>query len=278
MTRTSKKESGFTLVELAIVLVIIGLIIGGVLVGQDLIRAATIRSVVTDVEKINAAATTFRNKYNGLPGDLLNTKAADFGLNVTTSADGNRNGAAGRGDGNGIVEACGANAVGLGCETGLFWTDLSTAGLLPYRLVAYTSTLTPTLATSASYLPKTRLRDTAMISVFNNAGRNWLALGASTIAGGATTGTADPITYIADGTGAAVTPLEARNIDEKVDDGLPLTGTMLAIANGASPTTTNAGQATAAANRCAMTSGSYIVSTDAFANNVACAVSIRASF
>ena len=53
-------RSAFTLVELAIVLVIIGLIVGGVLVGQDLIKAAQIRSVVTDIERYNAAATTFR--------------------------------------------------------------------------------------------------------------------------------------------------------------------------------------------------------------------------
>ena len=52
--RDTNSRAGFTLVELAIVLVIIGLIIGGVLVGQDLIKAATIRSTVSDLEKINA--------------------------------------------------------------------------------------------------------------------------------------------------------------------------------------------------------------------------------
>ena len=207
------------------------------------------------------------------------TRATDYGLNASLT-DGNRTGAAGRGDGNNIVEACGANINGLGCETGLFWTDLSTAGLLPYRLVAYTSVLATTTAnTAATYLPKTKLRDTALVSIFNSAGRNWLAIGASNNAAIATAGSNGLITYASDTTSAAVTPLEARNIDEKIDDGLARTGTMVAMAAGTDPTALNGGQAAAGANLCALTSnGSYIVNTDAFANNVACAVTIRTSF
>ena len=63
-------RSGFTLVELSIVLVIIGLIAGGVLVGRDLIEAAAIRQQITQVERFKTAVQTFRTKYNGLPGDL----------------------------------------------------------------------------------------------------------------------------------------------------------------------------------------------------------------
>ena len=278
MTYSSNTKSGFTLVELAIVLVIIGLIIGGVLVGQDLIRAATIRSVVTDVEKINAAATTFRSKYNGIPGDLINTRAVDFGMNATGLTDANRNGSAGIGDGNGIVEACAANTNGFGCETGLFWTDLSNAALLPYRLNAYTSTLAAVaVGTMPLYIPKTKLRDTALISVFNNSGRNYLAIGASSNAAIGSAGVAGLITYASGSASAAVTPLEARNIDEKVDDGGALTGTVVAIANGTDPTVLYTAVA-AGANRCVLTGGSYMVSTDAYANNVACAITLRSSF
>jgi prepilin-type N-terminal cleavage/methylation domain-containing protein len=50
-----KSATGFTLIEMSIVLVIIGLIVGGVLVGQDLIRAAYIRAQITQIEKFNTA-------------------------------------------------------------------------------------------------------------------------------------------------------------------------------------------------------------------------------
>lgn len=65
-------RKGFTLIELAIVLVIIGLVLGGILVGKDLIRAAEMRSMFKDIDKIKAAAQTFRLKYNCLPGDCPN--------------------------------------------------------------------------------------------------------------------------------------------------------------------------------------------------------------
>ena len=95
-------QAGFTLVELAIVLVIIGLIVGGVLVGQDLIKAATVRSTVTDIEKYNGAVTTFRSKYNGLPGDLLASKAVEFQLSASTDA--NATGGPGLRDGNTLIQ------------------------------------------------------------------------------------------------------------------------------------------------------------------------------
>ena len=69
---------GFTLIELSIVLVIIGLIIGGVLVGRELIAAAEIRQQIGQIEKYNTAVSTFRLKYNCLPGDCLN--AANYGF------------------------------------------------------------------------------------------------------------------------------------------------------------------------------------------------------
>jgi prepilin-type N-terminal cleavage/methylation domain-containing protein len=71
-------RSGFTLIELSIVLVIIGLIVGGVFVGKDLIEVANIRATVTEYQKLDVAVTTFQNKYNCLPGDCPN--ASDFGF------------------------------------------------------------------------------------------------------------------------------------------------------------------------------------------------------
>src|SRR6185312_5200238 len=116
---TARYRSGFTLIELSIVLVIIGLIVGGVLVGQDLIKAATIRAQISQIEKYNTAVNTFRSKYNAIPGDIVASQAAAFGMAT-------RSGAEGRGDGNGLVESItyhpsGAQGSNVCGETALFW-------------------------------------------------------------------------------------------------------------------------------------------------------------
>jgi prepilin-type N-terminal cleavage/methylation domain-containing protein len=49
------QKTGFTLIELSIVLVIIGLVVGGVLVGKDLIFAAQVRRAVSEAESFNTA-------------------------------------------------------------------------------------------------------------------------------------------------------------------------------------------------------------------------------
>jgi len=69
-------QQGFTLIELSIVLVIIGLLVGGILVGRDLIKAATNRRVISQVQATQTAISTFRLKFNGLPGDMVN--ATDY--------------------------------------------------------------------------------------------------------------------------------------------------------------------------------------------------------
>jgi prepilin-type N-terminal cleavage/methylation domain-containing protein len=70
------EHQGFTLVELAIVLVIIGLLIGGVLVGSALIRTAELQSAVQDKDRLVTAVNIFRDKYGALPGDMGN--ATDY--------------------------------------------------------------------------------------------------------------------------------------------------------------------------------------------------------
>jgi prepilin-type N-terminal cleavage/methylation domain-containing protein len=71
-----RSSAGFTLVELAIVMIIIGLLIAGVLKGQALITNAQVTSTVAQTKAIEAATTTFRDTYNMLPGDMTtpNTK------------------------------------------------------------------------------------------------------------------------------------------------------------------------------------------------------------
>jgi prepilin-type N-terminal cleavage/methylation domain-containing protein len=120
-----RRQAGFTLIELSIVLVIIGLIVGGVLVGQDLIKAAEIRATVAQIEKYNAAVNTFKIKFNGLPGDLNSVNAAAFGFT-------GRDGSQGRGDGNGLIEGYNAGVVreAFTQEAGILWNDLSVANLI----------------------------------------------------------------------------------------------------------------------------------------------------
>ena len=60
---------GFTLVEIAIVLVIIGLLLGGILKGQEMITQAKIKNVIADFSGISAAYHGYVDRYKKLPGD-----------------------------------------------------------------------------------------------------------------------------------------------------------------------------------------------------------------
>ena len=64
-----KNQKGFTLVEIAIVLVIIGLLVGGVLKGQAMIQNAKVKRVAKTADEFRAAVMTFYDKYGVYPGD-----------------------------------------------------------------------------------------------------------------------------------------------------------------------------------------------------------------
>lgn len=297
--RLRAKEAGFTLVELAIVLVIIGLIIGGVLVGQDLIRAAELRNVSSDIEKYNAAANTFRNKYNGLPGDLLSNRATNFGMSTGTARDGT----AGMGDGNGVVEGCDQSETALGCESALFWVDLTVAQLISDAFTVgagatdgldvaadTTANSLATVADVSRFLPSLALRESAFVHIFPQGGRNYFYLGAlnTTAAGLVQTVGPQPVGALNEVDGlAGITPAEAAQLDDKVDDGAPTTGILRAThvitdANGA---TDNPGAAPATgvcvddgAAPAIENDETYNTADTNFANELNCNIYWRSSF
>ena len=70
MRSTDRAQSGFTLVELSIVLVIIAIAAGGILIGVEMTRAARIRSIVSENEVYTQSLRTFKDRYKFYPGDF----------------------------------------------------------------------------------------------------------------------------------------------------------------------------------------------------------------
>lgn len=110
-----KQQTGFTLIEIAIVLVIIGLLLGGVLKGQELIQSARVRNLISQQDGIKAAFFGFQDRYRAYPGDY-------------SAATTNINGATVNGDGNGRIEIAGAGTAVR--EDIAVWEHLSRAGFI----------------------------------------------------------------------------------------------------------------------------------------------------
>ncbi|MBW7910626.1 MAG: prepilin-type N-terminal cleavage/methylation domain-containing protein [Alphaproteobacteria bacterium] len=82
MQKTLALSRGFTLVELAISLTIIGLLIGGILKGQEMVVTARVASTISQVNTYESALITFRDKYDALPGDMPNASRRIPGCNA----------------------------------------------------------------------------------------------------------------------------------------------------------------------------------------------------
>ena len=125
------KQKGFTLVEIAIVLVIVGLLIGGVLKGQEMITNAKLKRIESDNAGLAAAMFSYQDRYLQLPGDddAAKTRFSIYNDSVNDPAASDING-----NSNGSIEGTwvgDATATAPDKETANFWKHLRASGLIP---------------------------------------------------------------------------------------------------------------------------------------------------
>jgi len=123
-----KKQAGFTLVEIAIVLVIIGLLLGGVLKGQELINSAKVKNFANDFRQIPLFIYGYQDKFKALPGDdagVTGAAAGRFGTSGTPCTPASATCATGNGAINGNY-----NASSVASESFVFWQHVRLAGLV----------------------------------------------------------------------------------------------------------------------------------------------------
>lgn len=115
-----RHQSGFTLIEIAIVLVIIGLLLGGILKGQELITQGRIRNVSNDFQSMTAAINLYQDRYRALPGDDVGA-AARWSITAPTPTTGTL--------GDGIISGA-YNTATATDESRQLWLHLRRAGLV----------------------------------------------------------------------------------------------------------------------------------------------------
>jgi prepilin-type N-terminal cleavage/methylation domain-containing protein len=203
-------EQGFTLVELAIVMVIIGILIGGILKGQELIATAKISSTVGQAEGLDAALNTFEEKYQARPGDMLtpSTRLPNCINACATAGDGNSR----------IMTGASAGAAPANTAEGVrAFVHLSAADLIS-GITQGTGA-----ATDAAF--------GRMMPTVSAGGGMWIAFSPSSAGASNSTLTGGRHYAVLNGINAAVTttsgafsPTTAAQIDRKIDDGVANAG------------------------------------------------------
>ncbi|MFM9889085.1 MAG: type II secretion system protein [Rickettsiales bacterium] len=233
-TSTSRdSQKAFTLVEMAIVLVIIGLLVGAVFAGQSLLRNSQVTQVLTDAKTYATAIQQFKDKYAYLPGDFPEATrvwgrlkaTADCVTNSSASLD--ATGGVCDGDGNGIMNGV-ASAAGASSESFQLWRQLQLAGFITGSFTG----LNGPLNTNYDTIPKTNVPSGAIA----NTGFWHYSWGYSPASTTFYEGNYDnTLAYggrVANDWihGPALYGKEAFALDTKVDDGLPPTGTIRTLA------------------------------------------------
>src|SRR5690349_19006128 len=113
------QQSGFTLVEIAIVLVIIGLLLGGILKGQELINSAKVKNLANDFRTIPTYIYAYQDKFKSLPGD--DSQVATHVTGATPGTGGTL--------GNGVIEGAWNAAETTDAESNIFWQHVRLANL-----------------------------------------------------------------------------------------------------------------------------------------------------
>lgn len=199
------RKGAFTLIELAVVIVLIGFIIGGVLVGRDMIKSSEIRRAVSSLEAVATGVNTFKIKYNCLPGDCAN--ATEFmGSNYTQLLNVF---CTGNGDGNGLIDHWSP-----GCESAQANLILNLTSMIPIQKKSY----------SINAL------------AFNNARMVGYNDSLGYLYSGDVYSSSDKRLGLSYGNenadcfnGASMPPNDARRIDEKIDNNTPGSGTFKAF-------------------------------------------------